>query len=109
MRKLMEAIEQINDEVVNYSVANTDAEMAITQIAIALAKDAVEQAGGVWDEEGDGEGKFRTGAQSRDEYVNIAARKFLSKDYQRDIMHALVTDFKEAVEDELDNYNKRAY
>jgi hypothetical protein len=104
MRKLMEAIEEAGGP---YSIANDDAEMAIARVAQALAKDAVEQAAGVYDEEGDGEGRFRTGAQNKQEYVNIAAKKFLSPDYKRDIIHALQQEFDEAVADELHNYNER--
>jgi len=89
-----------------YSVANAEAELALTRTAQALAKDAVEQAAGVYDEEGPGEGKFATGAKNRHQYVHIAAPKFLDGEYSRSIIAYLKEKFDAAVKQELHNYDE---
>ena len=66
-----------------------------------LAKEAIELAGEVYDSEGPGEGKFATGAKSRDEYVRIAAPRFLDKDYKKAVIIAFQTAFDEAVSEQI--------
>lgn len=88
------------------TIANDDAELYIARVAQALAKDAVEQAAGVYDEEGDGEGKFATGAKNVQQYVRIAAPRFLTKDYKKAIIQALQQEFDDAVQAELRNYGE---
>lgn len=89
------------------TIANDDAELFIARAAQALAKDAVEQAEGVYNDEGDGEGKFATGAKNVNQYVQIAAPRFLTKDYKKAIIQAFQREFDEAVQEELRNYNER--
>lgn len=97
MRKLMEAVEQLNEY---SSVANDEVEEHLKQAAKALAKDAVIQASGVWDEEGDApEGsKFHTGAKTGAEYIRAAAPKFLTDEYKKEIMAEFEQHFDEFVE-----------
>ena len=71
---------------VSADLANDAVDGHLERAAQALAKDAIQQAAGVYDEEGPGEGKFATGAQSQDEYVRIAAKRFLDKDYKKAIL-----------------------
>ena len=66
-----------------------------------LAKEAIELAGEVYDSEGPGEGKFATGAESRDEYVRIAAPRFLDKDYKKAVILAFQEAFDEAVSEQI--------
>ncbi|MHA1290323.1 MAG: hypothetical protein ACTSPB_23315 [Candidatus Thorarchaeota archaeon] len=105
MRKLMEAIDAIEEADVHPSddrwphdkpypktppvsadLANDRVDGFLERAAQALAQDAIQQSAGVYDEEGPGEGKFATGAQSQDEYVRIAAKRFLDKDYKKAIL-----------------------
>ncbi len=114
MRKLMEALETINDDMwphdepfpkkpgASGDLASPDVERHIESAAAALAKDAIEQAAGVYDEEGPGEGKFATGAQNQDEYVRIAARRFLDKDYKKAILAEFEKQFDEYIDYWLD-------
>ena len=83
---------------VSTDLANPDVERYIESAAAALAKDAIVQAAGVYDEEGPGEGKFATGAQSQDEYVRIAAARFLDKDYKKAIIVNFQQQFDEYIE-----------
>ncbi len=87
---------------VSPDLANADVENFIEKAAMALAKDAIVQAAGVYDEEGPGEGKFATGAKSRDEYVRIAAHRFLDKDYKKAILVNFQQQFSEYVDYWLD-------
>lgn len=83
---------------VSADLANADVENHIERAAMALAKDAIVQAAGVYDEEGPGKGKFATGAQSQDEYVRIAAVRFLDKDYKKAILVNFQQQFEEYVD-----------
>jgi len=98
MRKLIEAVEKLDEA---YGIANDEVEQHIEEAAKALAKDAVLQAVGVWNEEGDGEGRFQTDARNAKEYVSIAAPRFLDDEYKQEIMdqfeeyfHQYVSYFK---------------
>lgn len=75
-------------------------------LAKDLAEEAIENAAGVWDEEGDGEGKFATGAQNQAQYVEIAARRYLTKEYKKTIVVELQRMFDEAVQREMRNYHE---
>lgn len=92
----MEAVENL-DETPTLDIANAEVEQYISDAAKALAKDAVLQASGVWDEEGDGEGRFKTGAQSGKEYISIAAPRFLDDEYKGAIMREFEKEFNEHV------------
>jgi hypothetical protein len=97
MRKLMEAVETL-DEAPTLDVGNSEVEQHISEAAKALAKEAVQQAAGVWEDEGDGEGKFYTGAKSGKEYVSIAAPRFLDDEYKGAIMAEFEREFHNYVE-----------
>lgn len=102
-----EDVEVIGDpDQPTYSIANDDVELFLTRAAQALAQDAVEQAGGVYDEEGPGEGNFATGAQNRHQYIEIAAKKFLDQEYQKSIMKYLATEFDQAVKNAINDYHE---
>ncbi len=119
MRKLIEAVEKLDEDMwpddkpfpkkptPHTTIANDDAELYIARAAQALAADAVEQAAGVYDDEGDGEGRFATGAKNQAQYVAIAAPRFLTKDYKKAIIQAFQREFDEAVKEELRKYNER--
>jgi len=96
MRKLMETLEAIEAPVL--SIENDEAEEHLDALAKSLAKDAVQQAAGVWDEEGREMGGYDTGAKSGAEYVKIAAPGFLDDEYKRSIMAALQQRFDDYVE-----------
>ena len=96
MRKLMETIEELEESPI-LDVGNAEVEQHISAAAKALAKDAVLQSSGVWDEEGDGEGRFKTGAQSGKEYISIAAPRFLDDEYKGAIMREFEKEFNEHV------------
>ena len=99
--------EGLEEDTQTYSIANDDVELALTRAAQALAKDAVDLAAEVWDEEGDAEGWMRTGAQNRHQYVQIAAQDFLDKEYKRSIIAYLEDKFDDAIKQELQDYNER--
>jgi len=121
MRKLMEAVEHLEEADVHPSadhwphdkpypktppvsadLANADVENHLERAAMALARDAIVQAEGVYDEEGPGEGKFATGAKTQDEYVRIAAHRFLTKEYKKTILVNFQQQFNEYVDYWLD-------
>lgn len=121
MRKLMEAIDNIEEADVHPSeehwphdkpypktppvsadLANDKVDAFLERAAQALAQDAIQQAAGVYDEEGPGEGKFATGAQTQDEYVRIAAKRFLDKDYKKAILVNFQKHYAEWVDYWLD-------
>lgn len=97
MRKLMEAIERLNEANI-LSVENDEVEKHLDAAAKALAKDAVLQASGVWDEEGRDEGGYDTGAKSGKEYVSIAAPRFLDDEYKSSIMNSFENSFDNYVQ-----------
>lgn len=94
IRKLMEKLEKIEE---GYSIANDEVEQHIEEAAKALAKDAVLQALGVWNEEGDGEGRFQTDAKNAKEYISIAAPRFLDDEYKDSIMEQFEEYFHQYV------------
>jgi hypothetical protein len=102
MRKLMEAV----NEAQVLSVENDEVEQHLDAAAKALAKDAVLQASGVWDEEGDGSGRFHTGAQSGKEYISAAAPRFLDDEYKGSIMAAFQNSFDNYVQYFLEYVNE---
>ncbi len=120
----MEAIDQINDDVhpgedhwphdkpfpknpsASGDINNDEVTELIGEAAKALAKDAVELAAGVWDDEGDGEGKFQTGATTGREYVSIAAPRFLTKDVKKAVLAEFEAQFNEYVTYFLEYVNK---
>lgn len=67
-------------------INNDDVERHIELAAKALAKDAVLQAAGVWDEEGRDELGYDTGAKTGKEYIKIAAPGFLDEGYKAELM-----------------------
>ena len=75
-------------------------------LARDLAEEAIENAAGVWDEEGDGTGRFATGAQNQAQYVMTAAPRYLTKEYKKTIIVELQRMFDEAVQRELRNYHE---
>lgn len=93
IRKLIETIEEALQ-----GTANDEVSAHLEAAAKALAKDAVQQAAGVWEEEGDGEGKFKTGATTGREYVRIAAPRFLDKEVKNAVMTEFTEYFHEYVE-----------
>ena len=100
MRKLMEAVDAINEAPI-LSVENEEVEQHLDAAAKALAKDAVLQASGVWDEEGRDEGGYDTGAKTGKEYVNLAAPGFLDDEYKKSIMASFQNSFNEHVQNFL--------
>ena len=117
MRKLMEALETINDDMWPHDkpfpkkppisdVISTEAgqmEAYLEAAAGWMAAEAIELAGEVYDEEGPGEGRFTTGAKTREEYVNIAARRFLTKDVKKAVIVNFQKLFDEAVAEQLED------
>ena len=93
-------------EMIDESVDNQEVELHLVRAADALARDAVKQAVGVYTEEGPGTGKFRSGAQNVHQYVEWAAPRFLSPDYQKDIMEVFVDLYKDAVRQALQDYSE---
>lgn len=87
-------------------IDNDEVERHLVQAAHALAKDAVKQSVGVYDEEGPGTGKFASGAQNVHQYVEWAAPRFLSPDYQKDIMYDFIEMYADAVRMALQDYSE---
>ena len=87
-------------------INNDEVTKHVGEAAKALAKDAVELAAGVWDDEGDGEGEFATGATSGREYVSIAAPRFLTKDVKKAILAEFEEQFDDYVKYFLEYVNK---
>ncbi len=108
MRKLMEAVEQIGEAPVLVGIENDEVEEHLDAAAKALAKDAVLQASGVWDEEGRDEGGYDTGAKTGKEYVSIAAPRFLDNEYKGSIMAAFQNSFDNYVQHFLEYVNESA-
>jgi len=103
----MEAVEGLGDEPI-LSVENDEVEKHLDAAAKALAKDAVLQASGVWDEEGRDEGGYDTGAKSGKEYVSMAAPRFLDDEYKGSIMRAFQNSFDNYVQHFLEYVNESA-
>ena len=91
---------------VSGDINNDEVTQLIGEAAKALAKDAVELAAGVWDDEGDGEGRFSTGAKTGREYVSIAAPRFLTKDVKKAVLAEFEAQFNEYVTYFLEYVNK---
>lgn len=98
MRKLMETAAKLDEEGFYTSVENDEAEQHLEAAAKAIAKDAVLQAAGVWDEEGREMGGYDTGAKTGKEYVRHAAPKFLDDEYKGVICKAFEGYFQQYVE-----------
>jgi len=94
MRKLMEAVEKLDEADVWYGIANDEVEKHVAEAAKALAKDAVLQSAGVYDEEGPG----RSGAQSGRDYIRYAAPKFLDDEVKTSVIKEFERYFDEYVE-----------
>jgi hypothetical protein len=115
IRKLMEALETINDDMwphdkpfpkkppVSPGLDTGPGQMEAYLEASAqwLAQEAIELAGEVYDEEGPGKGKFATGATTREEYIAYAAPRFLTKDYKKEVIVAFQTAFDEAISEQI--------
>ena len=102
----MEAVEKLDEAPYTYGIANDEVELYLVRAAQALAKDAIEQAVGVYNEEGPGERKFASGAQNVHQYVHWAAPRFFDKEYQRSLMAEFREMYEDAVDTELRNYDE---
>ena len=66
---------------------------AVNDLANAIYREAKELAGEVYDEEGP-----EKAGQNRREYIRMAVKRFLDKEYQSALMNAIVDEYKEMAE-----------